>query len=275
MIKNIVFDFGNVIGRFDYKEAISKITDDKDATEFLIDNVINSPFWTGLSIMDTGLVTYDEVIMLINDRNNNKYADLVEKLVNNYYNSISISDEMVNIVKSIKEKGYNIYLLSNTTREVVHIFKDHKIFTYFSGFVLSYKINKVKPYDGIYNYLFDKYNLNPEECLFIDDKDVNIQNLDSSDSFNYIEFCNLFEQKSKNYLLKQKKQYLNKNKMQIDWKVNALTNIVLQLDKNHLLIDDALKNRDRSEKGFLTFDEFELFLNSINAKLENDKKKLI
>lgn len=175
MIKNIVFDFGNVIGRFDYKEAISKITDDKDATEFLIANVINSPFWTGLNIMDTGLVTYDEVIMLINDRNNNKYADLVEKLVNNYYNSISISDEMVNIVKSIKEKGYNIYLLSNTTREVVHIFKDHKIFTYFSGFVLSYKINKVKPYDGIYNYLFDKYNLNPEECLFIDDKDVNME----------------------------------------------------------------------------------------------------
>ena len=108
----------------------------------------------------------------------------------------------------------------------------------------------------------------------VTDKDVNIQNLDSSDSFNYIEFCNLFEQKSKNYLLKQKKQYLNKNKMQIDWKVNALTNIVFQLDKNHLLIDDALKNRDRTEKGFLSFEEFELFLNSINAKLESDKRKL-
>ena len=106
------------------------------------------------------------------------------------------------------------------------------------------------------------------------DKDVNIQNLDSTDTFHYIEFCNLFEQKSKNYLLKQKRQYLNKNKMQIDWKTNALTKIYLSMVKNHLLIDDAFKLRDKSEKGYLTFDEFDLFLNSINAPLETEKKKL-
>ena len=108
----------------------------------------------------------------------------------------------------------------------------------------------------------------------VSDKDVNIQNLDSTDTFNYIEFCNLFEQKSKNYLLRQKRQYLNKNKIQIDWKINALTKIYLAIEKNHLLIDDALKNRDKTEKGFLTFDEFDLFLNSIEAPLNDDKKKL-
>ena len=106
------------------------------------------------------------------------------------------------------------------------------------------------------------------------DKDVNIQNLDNTDTFNYIEFCNLFEQKSKNYLLKQKRQYLNKNKMKIDWKTNALTKIYLSLNKNHLLLDEALKHKDKTEKGYLTFNEFELFLNSINAPLESEKKKL-
>ena len=108
----------------------------------------------------------------------------------------------------------------------------------------------------------------------VSDKDVNIQNLDNTDTFNYIEFCNLFEQKSKNYLLRQKRQYLNKNKIQIDWKINALTKIILAMEKNHLLIDNAFKNRDKTEKGFLTFDEFDLFLNSIEAHLDNDKKKL-
>ena len=106
------------------------------------------------------------------------------------------------------------------------------------------------------------------------DKDVNIKNLDNTDTFNYIEFCNLFEQKSKIYLLKQKRQYLNKNKLKIDWKINALTKIYLSLNKNHLLIDDALKYKDKTEKGYLTFNEFELFLNSINAPLESEKKKL-
>ena len=106
------------------------------------------------------------------------------------------------------------------------------------------------------------------------DKDINIQNLDSSDTFNYIEFCNLFEQKSKNFLLKQKRQYLNKNKMQIDWKTNALTKIYLALNKNHILIEDAFKNRDKTEKGYLTFEEYELFLNSIEAPLDDEKKRL-
>ena len=106
------------------------------------------------------------------------------------------------------------------------------------------------------------------------DKDVNIQNLDSTDTFHYIEFCNLFEQKSKNYLLKQKRQYLNKNKMQIDWKTNALTKIYLSMNKNHLLIDDAFLNRDKTEKGYLTFNEFDLFLDSINALLNSEKKRL-
>ena len=108
----------------------------------------------------------------------------------------------------------------------------------------------------------------------VTDKDVNIQNLDSSDTFNYIEFCNLFEQKSKNFLLKQKKQYLNKNKIQIDWKINALTKIILALDKNHILIEDSLRNKDKTEKGYLNEDEFALFLNSIEAKLGEDQKKL-
>ena len=106
------------------------------------------------------------------------------------------------------------------------------------------------------------------------DNEVNIQNLDSTDTFNYIEFCNLFEQKSKNFLLKQKRQYLNKNKMQIDWKTNALTKIYLALNKNHMLIDDAFRNRDKTEKGYLTFEEFDLFLNSIEAPLDTEKKKL-
>ena len=106
------------------------------------------------------------------------------------------------------------------------------------------------------------------------DKDVNIQNLDNTDTFHYIEFCNLFEQKSKNYLLKQKRQYLNKNKMQIDWKTNALTKIYLSMSKNHLLIDEAFKYKDKTEKGYLTYAEFELFLNSIEAPLESEKKRL-
>ena len=106
------------------------------------------------------------------------------------------------------------------------------------------------------------------------DKESNIHKLDSSDTFNYIEFCQLFEQKSKNYLLRKRRTINNKNKITIDWKVNLLTTIYLALQKNHLTIDEALAFRDKTESGFLSYDEFVVFLNSINANLnvENIQK---
>ena len=174
MIKNIIFDFGNVIGRFDYKETIANITADEEETKFLIDEVINSPEWIRYGHMDSGLVTYDSIVKLINDRTNNIHSALVDDLVTNYYKYITISDEITNLVKSLKEKGYKLYILSNTSKEVVDYFKDYEIFKYFDGFVLSYKINMLKPNDGIYNYLLNKYDLIAEECLFIDDREDNM-----------------------------------------------------------------------------------------------------
>lgn len=175
MIKNIIFDFGNVIGNFDYNEVIGKFTDKKEEKEFLINEVINSDFWIGLGLLDSGLISYEGVIKLINDKTNNIYPDLVEKLIMNYYKYIYISDEIKDVVKSIKEKEYNLYILSNTSKEVVEYFKDNSIFDYFDGFVLSYKINMLKPYESIFKYTLDKFNLIPSECLFIDDRKDNVE----------------------------------------------------------------------------------------------------
>lgn len=174
MIKNIIFDFGNVLGTFRARNVINNITSVPEEQEFLVNNVLNSPEWLQYSYLDSGFLTYEQIIKLINDRNNNKYSNLVEELINNYYKAITINPEMVNIVKKLKEKGYKLYVLSNTSKPVVDAFKNHEIFTYFDGFVLSYKINMVKPYDGIYKYLLDTYKLVPEECLFIDDLEANM-----------------------------------------------------------------------------------------------------
>lgn len=174
MIKNIIFDFGNVLGTFRVRNIIKDLTSVEEEQEFLINNVLNSPEWLKYSYMDSGFFTYDQIIRLINDRNNYKYSNLVEELINNYYKAITISPEIVNIVKELKDKDYKLYVLSNTSKPVVDAFKNHEIFNYFDGFVLSYKINMVKPYDGIYKYLLNTYNLVPEECLFIDDLEANM-----------------------------------------------------------------------------------------------------
>ena len=47
MIKNIVFDIGNVILNFKLEDVLPKFTNNKEEQEFIINNIINSPEWLG------------------------------------------------------------------------------------------------------------------------------------------------------------------------------------------------------------------------------------
>ena len=99
--------------------------------------------------------------------------------------------------------------------------------------------------------------------------------LDDTDTFNYIEFCDLFEQKAKNYLLKNRRIINNKNSIQIDWKFNQLSYIVEAINKKKSTIDQAFFGKDLTRRGYITFNEFQNILNLLNAQISNeDVKKL-
>lgn len=95
--------------------------------------------------------------------------------------------------------------------------------------------------------------------------------LDHTDTFNYIEFCDLFEQRSKNYMLQLKKHKTNKNIFSIDKKTNLLTTICLALNDAHIDIKQCLKGFDMTSPGYITKNEFLLFVKSQTAVLtDND-----
>ena len=105
------------------------------------------------------------------------------------------------------------------------------------------------------------------------DTEINIHKLDNRDNFNYIEFCELFEQKSKNLLLKNKRTTINKNKELIDWRVNLLTKIYLTMQNNHINMDIAFDSFDKTEKGFLNLIEFASFIDYLGIKISADNLK--
>ena len=99
--------------------------------------------------------------------------------------------------------------------------------------------------------------------------------LDNTDTFNYIDFCDLFEQKAKSYTLKKKKINQNKNTMTIDWKFNMLSAILTSMERSHMTIEDAFIAIDKTQRGFLTYDEFSMFVHSIGTYIsDEDIKKL-
>ncbi len=179
MIKNIIFDFGNIIVRFNPDEMTSYYTNDNNTKKFLVDNVINSPEWLGEGKLDLGDISLEEMANNINKRTNYIHEKEVYNFSTDFPNKLKYNGNIIETIKKLKALGYNLYLLSNTSDEVFCNFIDD-LSPLFDGMVLSYKIHEIKPNKPIYEYLLNKYNLNPEECLFLDDR---LDNIDTANSF--------------------------------------------------------------------------------------------
>ena len=175
MIKNIIFDIGNVILQFDIKEVIPNFTKKESEKQFIINNIINSPEWLQYSLIDTGFISREQAIEIVEDRTNHINDELIEKFWYRYNDYSFINDNVIDIRKELKEKDYKIYLLSNINSHTYNHIKDNKLFNLVDGYVFSYIEHQVKPYVGIYNTLLERYKLIPQECLFIDDNIKNIK----------------------------------------------------------------------------------------------------
>ena len=170
MIKNIIFDIGNVIAYYEHEKVINKFATNEEEKKFIMDNIVNSPEWSGFGLVDSGLLSWDDVIEIIQDRTNNTHDKLIEDFCHGHYEYLDVQDSMLNLIKDLKNKEYKVYLLSNTNEEATNHMKSSGLFELVDGYVLSNLEHKVKPNQGIYKTLLNRYNLIPEESIFIDDR---------------------------------------------------------------------------------------------------------
>ena len=168
MIKNIIFDLGNVIINYNQKKIISNFTDKEDEIKYIFDEIFNSPEWT---LMDLGDITNDGTIEIINKRNTFKYEKLTQEFLNEWYKKQPINRDIVEIAKILKKNGYNLFVLSNMANLTYEYFKNDEFFSLCTGIAISAHEHVKKPDEKVYRLLLERYNLNAEECLFIDDDD--------------------------------------------------------------------------------------------------------
>ena len=170
MIKNIIFDLGNVIINYDQDKIINNFTIDEDEKIFIKEKIFKSPEW---KLLDLGQITNNAAIEEIQKRNDIKYNKLINIFLHEWYKTQPINKDIVEIAKKLKERNYNIYVLSNMAKETYEYFKNMYFFKICNGIVISSHENVKKPDERIFNTLLTRYKLNPKECLFIDDDDTN------------------------------------------------------------------------------------------------------
>lgn len=185
MVKNIVFDIGNVVAYIDLMEVVKKTTDDENIQKFLIDNLINSPEWSGFGLIDTGYLNWEEIIDIIGDRTNHIYDEYIRKFAYEHYEYLKVNNNVISLINKLKNNNYKVYLLSNINDYAHNILKPSGIFELVDGYVLSYLEHQIKPHQTIYKTLIERFNVNPNESIFIDDRLDNCETAKSL-GFDYI-----------------------------------------------------------------------------------------
>jgi putative hydrolase of the HAD superfamily len=171
MIKNIIFDLGNVLLNFDPIEYVkSKVIEDK--VEEIYKSIFKSEEWP---MLDRGTITEEEArTNIINRKIEN--TDFINSVFENWYDILNPIETSVEVLKKLKEKGYKIFYLSNFHFAAFeYVTKKHDFFELFDGGVVSYKEKLLKPEKEIYEKILDKYELVPSETVFIDDMQVNVE----------------------------------------------------------------------------------------------------
>lgn len=167
MIKNFIFDFGNVLTKYDFIEYAMNFTNDRETAETVFQYTFHSPEWKKY---DAGDVSEDEVIALLKSHAPEKYHDGIDKLVRTFEKAFVQYDDMLPVLKKLKEKGYRTFLLSNFPKGKYEQVAEHcPILDYIDDIVVSYKIHLVKPNRDIYEYVLNTFGLTADECLFADD----------------------------------------------------------------------------------------------------------
>ncbi|MEA5136163.1 MAG: HAD family phosphatase [Candidatus Fimivivens sp.] len=173
LIKNIVFDMGMVLIDFAPMNVCRRFTDNEQDAVAVANALFDSDEWV---LVDKGAITEDALLLAAQERLKTpaQKEAAAQCLLHWHEYALTPKKGMEQVVKMVKDKGYGVYLLSNTSMRI-HAFK-HIIpgISLFDGTIFSAEEKCGKPDREIYERLFNKYSLKPEECFFIDDVEANI-----------------------------------------------------------------------------------------------------
>lgn len=170
MIKNIIFDLGGVLIDHNPEKTLYAHFK-KEHADIVLKEIFRNPLWLE---RDRGVVTSEDILSKKKHLIPEEIYSKVEEMTNDFFPYMPPFEKMYGFVKELKEKGYGIYLLSNVGKEFHRVKKDIPVLELFDGFVASSDYKVIKPEPEIYNILFEKFSLIPEECIFIDDVQKNI-----------------------------------------------------------------------------------------------------
>ena len=165
-MKNVVFDLGRVV----FAQDPAKSTAEFKQFFSYVSLTPMPQFWTDY---DMGVLSFDQVAEELA-----AYRGVEPEFAREMITIAIGKQETIRptekLIDELKAAGYKLYVLSNMSREFIDFLRKQKVYENFDGDVVSCEVGIVKPMPEIYNLLLERFDLNPAETIFIDDRKENV-----------------------------------------------------------------------------------------------------
>jgi len=178
-VKKILFDLGNVFFDWNPERVLKPIFNDDERMNFFINNI-------SFPLLDTRCDAGITIEIAVNDAIK-KFPDFENEIKLYYPNHGNMVggffQKTVDIFYKVKELNYPCYILSNWSAETYEGMEEKYPFLKdFEGKIISGRDFLIKPDPAIYELAISRFDLVPQETLFIDDR---LDNIEAAQKLNF------------------------------------------------------------------------------------------
>jgi HAD superfamily hydrolase (TIGR01509 family) len=165
-MKNVVFDLGRVV----FAQDPAKSTAEFKQFFSYVSLTPMPQFWTDY---DMGVLSFEQVAEELAAYRGveSEFAREMITIAIGKQETIRPTEKLID---ELKAAGYKLYVLSNMSREFIDFLRKQKVYENFDGDVVSCEVGIVKPMPEIYDLLLKRFDLDPAETIFIDDRKENV-----------------------------------------------------------------------------------------------------
>lgn len=166
-MKNIVFDLAGVVVARNQERCPQYIM---DYFYFINSGEALPEFWDDY---DRGTRDIDSVAQCLAEFRGSDFETAKSRMLEavTYQEQVAPTTELI---AELKAAGYRLFVLSNMSKDYIEFLREMPVFQHFEGEIVSCEVGLIKPEREIYNLLLDRYNLVPEQTMFIDDRKPNV-----------------------------------------------------------------------------------------------------
>ena len=172
LIKTVIFDVGNVLVDFCWRRMFEGFGLEGEAFETMADATVRNDAWNEF---DKGILTSAEIIDIFAEKAP-AYRSYIEKIFEDPTKMIAQFDYAKPWISELKERGFQVYILSNWSEPTYHACLENELdfLPLVDGAVFSFQEKVIKPDKKIFEIICDRYQINPEEAVFLDDNEANV-----------------------------------------------------------------------------------------------------